>query len=68
MDFVTILPIIALILLSGLFSGLTLGLLSLDVNQLEAHSDRSALPLMLTALTAFCSPFFRHFANTVFRF
>merc|ERR1712086_37344 len=31
----TILPIVFLIMLSGLFSGLTLGLLSLDVNQLE---------------------------------
>jgi len=31
-------PIVGLIALSGLFSGLTLGLLSLDVNQLEVRA------------------------------
>ena len=32
---ITFIPIVLLIMLSALFSGLTLGLLSLDVNQLE---------------------------------
>ena len=38
MDYITLIPIIALIAMSGLFSGLTLGLLSLDTNQLKVST------------------------------
>ena len=45
MSLITFIPIIVLIMLSGLFSGLTLGLLSLDVNQLEVNGSSITHPV-----------------------